>query len=301
MKNILITGGSGLVGKHLTQILEANKNEVAWIGRAKKIPSQRQKYNWNIENGKIDKGWLQNTDTIFHLAGAGVADHRWTDDYKKEIYDSRIKSTQLLFNTIATEEHSVKTLVCASAIGIYGNDCQESTDENAEVKTNFLAKICDDWEKEALKFESLGIRVVIIRVGIVLAKDGGFVKAVSALAKWGLGAAFGNGKMITSWIHINDLCEIFMKAGNDKNMKGAFNAVAPNPVSNKTITKSICKALNRPLILPNVPSFMLKLALGEMASMILANQNISSKKIEKTGYNFAFSQVEEAITDVIKQ
>lgn len=301
MKNILITGGSGLVGKHLTQILEANNNEVAWIGRAKKEISSHQKYNWDVEKKTTDKGWLKVADTIIHLAGAGVADHRWTDDYKKEIYDSRIKSTQLLFNTLAKENHSVKTLVCASAIGIYGNNCPEITDENAPAKTNFLAKVCDDWEKEALKFESLGIRVVIIRVGIVLAKDGGFVKAVAAPAKWGLGAAFGNGKMMTSWIHIDDLCGIFMKGGNDINMSGAYNAVAPNPVSNERITKAICKALHRPFFLPNVPAFMLKLALGEMASMILANQNISSKKIEKTGYKFAFSQVEEAITDVIKQ
>ena len=300
MKNVLITGGSGLVGKHLTQILEENKSEVSWIGRPKKVRPYHQKYNWNVENGSIDKGWLQCTDTIIHLAGAGVADHNWTDSYKKEIYESRIKSTKLLHDTLANNEHSVKTLVCASAIGIYGNNCVESTDETFPAQTNFLAKVCDDWEKEAYKFELLGIRAVIIRVGIVLAKEGGFVKAVAAPAKWGLGAAFGNGKMMTSWIHINDLCGIFMKAGNDTNMKGAFNAVAPNPVSNKAITKAICKALHRPLILPNVPSLMLKLGLGEMASMILANQNISSKKIEKTGFVFRFNQVEEAITDVIK-
>ncbi len=300
MKNVLITGGSGLVGKHLTRILESNKSEVSWVGRSKKERPTLQKYNWDVENGKIDKGWLQYTDTIIHLAGAGVADHKWTDSYKKEIYDSRIKSTKLLHDTLTNNKHSVKTLVCASAIGIYGNDCPESTDETFPAQSNFLAKVCDDWEKEALKFESLGIRVVIIRVGIVLAKEGGFVKAVSAPAKWGLGAAFGNGKMLTSWIHINDLCGIFMKAGNDINMKGAYNAVAPNPVSNKEITKAICKALHRPYFLPNVPSFILKLALGEMASMILANQNISSKKIEKAGYKFAFKHVEEALTDVIK-
>ena len=301
MKNILITGGSGLVGKHLTKILEAHKNEVTWIGRAKRESNFRQKYNWDLEKGSIDRGWLQHTDTIIHLAGAGVADHKWTGAYKKEIYDSRIKSTQLLFNTLAKEEHSVKTLVCASAIGIYGNDCPERTDENAPAKNNFLAQVCDDWEKEARKFESLGIRVVIIRVGIVLAKEGGFVKAVATPAKWGLGAALGNGKMTTSWIHIDDLCGIFIKVGNDINMKGAYNAVAPNPVSNKQICKAISKALHRPFFLPNVPSFVLKLALGEMASMILANQNISSKKIEKAGYIFRFDKVEEAIADVIKQ
>lgn len=299
MKNLLITGGSGLVGKHLSQILEASKIDVSWIGRAKSERPVHQKYNWDVNNGQIDIGWLQNTDTIIHLAGAGVADRKWTELYKKEIYDSRIKSTQLLFNTLANNEHSVKTLVCASAIGIYGNNCPNSTDENAHAQSNFLAKVCDDWEKEALKFESLGIRVVIIRVGIVLAKEGGFVKAVAAPAKWGLGAAFGNGKMMTSWIHIKDLCGIFIKAGNDINMSGAYNAVAPNPVSNEEITKAICKALHRPFFLPNVPAFMLKLGLGEMASMILANQNISSKKIEKAGYLFAFNQVEEALADVI--
>ena len=300
MKNVLITGGSGLVGKHLTRNLEGNKIDVSWVGRAKKEKPIHQKYNWDVEKGTIDKGWLKDTDTIIHLAGAGVADHKWTDSYKKEIYESRIKSTKLLRETLANNEHSVKTLVCASAIGIYGNECPESTNENTPVQSNFLAKVCDDWEKEALKFESLGIRVVIIRVGIVLAKEGGFVKAVAAPAKWGLGAAFSNGKMMTSWIHIADLCGIFMKAGNDINMKGAYNAVAPNPVSNKQITKAICKALHRPLFLPNVPAFILKLALGEMASMILANQNISSKKIEMAGFVFTFNQVEEAVADVIK-
>jgi uncharacterized protein (TIGR01777 family) len=300
MKNILITGGSGLVGKQLTRILEKNKSEVSWIGRSKKERPDHQKYNWDVENGNIDKGWLQCTDTIIHLAGAGVADHKWSDSYKKEIYESRIKSTKLLHDTLSNNDHSVKTLVCASAIGIYGNNCLESTDETFPAQTNFLAKVCNDWEKEAHKFELLGIRVVIIRVGIVLAKEGGFIKAVAAPTKWGLGAAFGNGKMMTSWIHINDLCGIFMKAGNDRNMKGAYNAVAPNPVSNKQITKVICQAMHRPYFLPNVPAIILKLALGEMASMILANQNISSKKIEKAGYAFAFNHIEEAVRDVIK-
>lgn len=301
MKNILITGGSGLVGKHLTQVLEANKMNVSWIGRSKSKKTTYRKYNWDLETMSIDRGWLQNTDTIFHLAGAGVVDNKWTESYKQEIYDSRIKSTQLLFNTLSKEENSIKTLICASAIGIYGNDCPESTDETAPAQNNFLAKVCDDWEKEARKFESLGVRVVIIRVGIVLAKEGGFVKAVASPAKWGLGAAFGNGKLMTSWIHINDLCGIFMKAGNDIQMSGAYNAIAPNPVSNKQITKAICHALHRPFFLPNIPAFILKLTLGEMASMILANQNISSKKIEKAGYIFRFDKVEEAITDVINQ
>lgn len=299
MKNILVTGGSGLVGKQLTRILEENKSEVSWIGRSKKERPHHQKYNWDVENGSIETGWLQNTDTIIHLAGAGVADHKWSDSYKKEIYESRIRSTKLLHDTLSNNNHSVKTLVCASAIGIYGNNCPKSTDETFPAQSNFLAKVCDDWEKEAIKFELLGIRVVIIRVGIVLAKEGGFIKAISAPAKWGLGAAFGNGKMITSWIHINDLCGIFMKAGNDPNMRGSYNAVAPNPVSNKQITKAICHAIHRPYLLPNIPAFLLKLALGEMASMILANQNISSKKIVKAGYTFVFNHVEEAITDVI--
>jgi len=299
MKRYIISGGTGLVGKRLSELLIDGGDSISLLSRDNQS-NLTKKYVWDIEKSEIDLAWLNETDTLIHLAGAGVADKKWTASYKKEIYDSRINSTKLLFESLKNNPHTVKTIVTASAIGIYGNDLNGIVDESSPSANTFLAKVCKDWEKEVLKFETLGIRVVILRTGIVLSKNGGFISEISKPIKLFLGSVFGNGKQVMSWIHIDDLCRMYIKAAEDENRKGIFNAVAPNPVSNSEITKKMASRLHRILILPNIPVFVLKLIFGEMAGMLLSNQNISCKKIISSGFDFKYSSIDSALEDLIE-
>lgn len=296
MKKYIISGGSGLIGKRLSEMLREKGNTVSVLSRGNGLKNHK----WDIEKAEIDKSWLSETDIIIHLAGAGVADKKWTPSYKNEIYNSRINSTKLLFETLKNNPHSIKTIVAASAIGIYGNDLNAIADESSSSANTFLAKVCKDWEKEVLKFETLGIRVVILRTGIVLSKNGGFISEISKPIKLYVGSALGNGKQAQSWIHIDDLCSIYIKAAEDENMKGIYNAVSKKPVSNNELTKKVALRLHKPLLLPNIPKFVLKLLFGEMTEMLLADQNISCKKILSTGFTFKFNDIDSALNDIIR-
>lgn len=299
MTNILISGGTGLVGSALSRLLSNAGYTVAHLSR-NPAKSSYKAFKWDIENNYIDKEALQFADAIINLAGAGVADKKWTDAYKKEIYNSRINSVKLLHQALSLEKnHKVKTFISASAIGIYGMHVPEPTFENAPHGTNFLAKVCTDWELEVEKIKALGIRTAIIRIGIVLSKHGGFIPAIVKPAKFGFGAALGNGNMLTSWIHINDLCQMFKFVLENNQIEGVYNGVAPNIVTNKVMVKAICNAINRPMILPPIPAFALKLILGEMADMILSSQNISCKKIIDSGFEFSFTQAVDAVNDLL--
>ncbi|MFN4082608.1 MAG: TIGR01777 family oxidoreductase [Bacteroidia bacterium] len=300
MTNVLITGGTGLVGSKLSKMLTNSGYQVFHLTR-NPAKSQYKSYKINVDKNQIDTDWLNEIDYIINLAGAGVADKKWTDSYKQEIYDSRIKLTRIIADLLRQKPNKVKAFISASAIGIYGIHSFEPTLEDTPAAENFLAKVCTDWEYEANKISEAGIRVAILRIGIVLDKNGGFIKAVSTPAKFGLGAALGSGKMITSWIHIEDLCRMFIYAIENQHIQGAYNAVAPNPATNKELTKYICKALNKPFLMPNVPAFALKLAMGEMADMVLSSQNISSKKICDAGFKFKFTNAENAIMDLLNK
>ncbi|MES2725573.1 MAG: TIGR01777 family oxidoreductase [Bacteroidota bacterium] len=295
----LITGGSGLIGKRITQEMLLKNNRVNWLSSSHKQQNGVESFHWDIKANKINTDCFNGVDAIIHLAGAGVTDHNWTPAYKKEMIDSRILSTRLLFNSLKDLPQKPKVIVSASAIGIYGNITEDLTLENAPAGDIFLAKLTQQWEEEVDRFEQLGIRVVKLRIGIVLAAEGGFLKKVAAPAKWGLGAALGNGKMITSWIHANDLVNMFLFAAHHENINGAYNAVATHPVSNYEITKQIAKALHKPFFMPNVPAFALRLVFGEMASIILSSQNISSQKITNAGFTFQFNEIEPAINHLL--
>lgn len=297
----LITGGSGLIGSAITKLLLEKNEDVNWLTSSKKNKIGVKSFNWNIYTNQIDENCFQDVDVIIHLAGAGIADKKWTVNRKKELIDSRIKSTQLLFETLNLRQNKPKSIICASAIGIYKNQNDDLLNEASEIGTDFLANLTNQWENEVNKFENIGIRVVKIRTGIVLSKEGGYLKSVAAPAKYGLAAALGNGKMITSWIHITDMAQLFLFAAKKEKMQGVYNAVAPNPVTNYEMTKQIAKALNRPYFLPNIPAFILKLVFGEMASVIFMSQNISSKKTEKTGFKFEYLKIKEALENIYKK
>lgn len=294
----LITGGSGLVGSVITEKILQENAEVNWLTTSKKENKGVNSFNWNIYKNQIDTNCFEGVNTIIHLAGAGVADKKWSTARKKELVESRILSSQLLFDSLKKLKNKPQTIVSASAIGIYKNQGDELLNEESEKGSDFLADLTKQWEKVVDQFESIGIRVVKIRIGIVLSEKGGYLKSVAAPAKFGLAAALGNGKMITSWIHISDLANLFLFAANHENLNGVYNAVAPNPVTNSEMTSQIAKALHRPYFLPNIPAFLLKIAFGEMAAVILMSQNISSKKAVGAGFKFEFNHVQEALENI---
>jgi uncharacterized protein (TIGR01777 family) len=296
----LITGGSGLIGNEITKLLLKKNEDVNWLTSSQKNKTGLNSFSWNINKNQLDENCFQDVDVIIHLAGAGIADKKWTVNRKKELIDSRIKSTKLLFETLNLRQNKPKSIICASAIGIYKNQNDQLLNEESEIGNDFLANLTNEWENEVNKFETLGIRVVKIRTGIVLSKEGGYLKSVAAPAKYGLATALGNGKMITSWIHISDMAHLFLFASKNEKMKGVYNGVAPNPVTNYEMTKQIAKALNRPFLLPNIPAFLLKIAFGEMAAVILMSQNISSEKIEKANFKFEFEDIKDALENIYK-
>ncbi len=300
MLKILIAGGSGFVGRQLSQMLIQNGYEVAWLTRGKSNQNQIKTFNWDIKTGFIDTKAFAFADVIVNLAGAGVADKKWTKAYKQELFDSRIKATKLIAHALQKNSHQVKAYLAASAIGIYGNTTSLNAKEDETPATNYLAQLCTDWEASTQSIAKLGIRTATVRVGVVLGLEGGFVKQVSALTNYYLGAALGSGKQYTSWIHLNDLCRMFIWLIEHENLTGIYNGVAPNPISNKTLTKLLAKQLHKPIILPNAPAFMLNLIFGEMASMLLASQHVSAQKIIATGFNFKFDTAENALANLFE-
>ena len=299
MNKILITGGTGLVGSNLTKNLENLGFEVAFLSRNPKKGKHKMFY-WNPASGEMDPAAIQDTEAIIHLAGAGVADKRWTNSYKKEILESRTLSTQLLYQTLQNTTHQVTSFIGASAVGIYGPHPIGIMHEDSNKASNFLAEVCKQWEAESLKIAQLGIRTCLVRIGIVLAKEGGFVKEISQLAKFGLAAPLGSKSLITPWIHITDLSMLFIHLLNNKQITGIFNGVAPNNATNGLLTHAICKAMHKPQLLPPVPTFALHLLMGEMAEMLLSSQKVSANKIKDTGFVFQFEEANSAIENILK-
>ena len=300
-KKILITGASGLVGNRLTELFLQKGYQVSHLGRSKKegkVPS----FVWDIDKGTIDPQALAGVDVIIHLAGAGVAEKRWTGSRKKEILDSRIKSSALLFNTLKNEKHSVAAVVSASAIGYYGFGLKDEifTEEN-QAGSDFLARVTQQWEEEVEKISSLAMRVVKLRIGIVLSNKGGALMEMVKPIKLGAGAALGTGKQYLTWIHLDDLCEMFIKAATDRTMIGSYNAVGPEWVTNIKITKAIANVLKKPLWLPPIPGFVLRIILGEMADIVLNGSKISSDKIQKTGFEFQYTKLEDALKNLLSK
>jgi len=299
-KNILITGASGLVGSRLTEMFLQKGYQVTHLGRAKKSGKVKS-YVWNVENGEIDSEALMNADAIIHLAGAGVADKRWSDKRKKEILESRTKSSALLYNALKSNQHQVKAFISASAIGYYGFCLDERifTEDNAP-GTDYLAQVTKLWEAEVDKISSIPIRVVKLRTGVVLSEHGGALTEIARPIRFGVGSPLGTGKQYVSWIHIDDLCAMYIKAVEDEKMRGAYNAVF-DWVTNKLLTQSIAKVLHRPLWLPPVPVFVMNVIVGEMAAIVLNGSKISSEKIRKAGYNFKYDNLEAALEESLKR
>lgn len=297
-KKILITGPSGLIGTRLTEQLLQKGYQVWHLSRTKKkgIPS----FTWDVEKGIMDTKALEGVDAIVHLAGAAIADKRWTKKRKEEILQSRVKSSALLYKTLASTSHQVKTVVSASAIGYYGfgTGAEIFTEDNQPGK-DYMAQVVHQWEQAVDRLASLKIRVVKLRIGLVLSNQGGALVQMSKPVKWGVGAPLGKGKQFLSWIHIDDVCAMFIKGIEDRAVHGAYNAVSGYWATNREFTTLLAKILKRPILVPPVSEFIMKLILGEMAVLVLNGSQVSAEKIKATGFNFTFSNLEDALRNLL--
>ena len=295
-KKVLITGGTGLIGSRLSAHLHKRGYEVALLSRAKETDAPYQTFTWDIPRKQVEEGAFTNLYAVIHLAGANVADKRWTSNRKELLIKSRTESIALLAEQLRKEQQKPSVFLGVSAIGYYGIDSGKTLlDEAAPPGDDFLAGVVRKWEAAYSPIESLGIRTALIRVGIVLSKDGGALAELASPIRWGFGAPLGSGDQWMSWIHIDDVCRIFVHLLENETCHGIYNGVAPEPVTNRTLTRLAAKALKRPLWLPNVPAFALRLALGELAQVVLGSNRVSCGKLLRSGFEFEHSHAPEAI------
>lgn len=299
--NILITGGTGLIGNQLTELLERKGHRVNILTRSE-TNIAKHLYHWDLKSGFVEKAALENIQAVIHLAGAGIVDEKWTDDRKQEIINSRIRPLEVLEKAFTAVGELPKTIVSASAIGIYGFDTgeQKLTEESTKSE-EYIGKVVQEWENAIDLFaQKLKIRCVKLRIGIVLDKNGGALPQMALPVKLFVGSPLGSGKQWISWIHSADLCEMFAEAVENPVYDGVYNAVAPNPVTNSVFTKTLGQVLKKPIWAPNVPAFALKLILGERAQLVLGGNRVSSEKISNIGYQFHFKDLKEALINNYK-
>ncbi|KQS32863.1 TIGR01777 family oxidoreductase [Dyadobacter sp. Leaf189] len=300
-KKVLITGGSGLIGRRLTQLLLAKGYEVAYLSRSKKAIPSVKVFQWDISKNYIEEGALENTHFLIHLAGTGVAEKRWTDEQKKLIISSRVDTIHLIAEKL--KEKNIRPAAFASASGssYYGEDSGDvKNTEDFPPGNDFLSYVTIEWEKAADKITELGIRTVKLRTGIVLSNEGGALKQIAAPARFGFGAPLGSGKQWISWIHVDDLCNMYIEALENENWQGAYNAIT-DAVTNEEFTKVICKVLNKPQWAPHVPAFALRLVFGEMANVVLGSSYLISKRIkEETDFKYQYPDLRGSLEEILK-
>ncbi|RYE23005.1 MAG: TIGR01777 family protein [Sphingobacteriales bacterium] len=296
-KKILITGGTGLLGTQLTKLLLDKGYKVSHLSRGPGTNPNVETYLWDIDKGVIDERAINGIDIIVHLAGAGIADERWTDERKKLIIDSRTKSIALVYDLLKKKNHQVQKVVSASGIGYYSDRGDELMTEEYVPAHDFLGRCCIEWEAAVDEGKNLGLQVVKFRTGVVLDKNGGALPKLSLPVKFGVGAALGSGKQWTSWIHHDDVKAMYLY-GIEHDLEGAYNMVAPNPVTNDQLNKAVARQLHRPVWMPNVPAFALKLFLGEMSTLVLGSTKTSAQKIMDAGFIFKYTSADTALMDI---
>ena len=303
MQTVLITGGTGLIGKAITTLLTDKGYHVILLTR--KAPKEKSDAPnidfalWDIKKRTIDISALQKADHVIHLAGAGVVDKKWTAAYKKEILESRTESSKLLITTLKNNSNKVKTIVSASAIGWYGEDAVKDGKvfvETDAAATGFLGETCRLWEQSISQFEAPGKRLVKLRTGIVLSNNGGALAAFKKPIMFGVAGILGNGKQVVSWIHIDDLCRMYIVAIENDLLSGVYNAVAPEPVTNKTLTIELANNMKGKFYIPlHVPVFILKIMLGERSLEVLRSTTVSCAKVQQTGFTFLYPTIKTAL------
>jgi len=297
-KHILITGGSGLIGKALTAALLELGYNVSHLSRKPGNDPQVKTYLWNIGKNEIDEHCIDEVDTVLHLAGAGIADKKWTAKRKKEIIESRTKSIELIYRVIKSRPNKVSAVISASATGYYSDRGDELLTEDSPPNSDFMAKCCIAWEQAVDEGKALSLRIVKLRTGVVLDKKGGALKLMAMPVKFGVGAPLGKGKQWIPWIHWQDVVDLYLYSIENIHLSGVYNMVAPNPVTNKQLMKAIAKQLFRPLWPVKVPSFVFKLLLGEMSVIILGSTRVSARKIENEGFVFKYPELTGALKEI---
>lgn len=299
MRSVLIAGGTGLIGTQLSKLLSEQGFEVRHLSRDPRPDALYPSYAWDVDKGTIDAKALENIDYIINLAGAGVADKPWTQVRKRLIIDSRVKSNQLLKRQIQAMPEKPKAFISSAAVGYYGdNPSEQWVNEDAAPGKGFLPESCIAWEASIRSLSEMGLRIIGLRVGIVLSTNGGALPKLLEPMKFGAAPYFGTGQTWYPWIHIDDLCRMFLFALQDEDMQGFFNAVAPNPVRNRELIKTASKIFARRAINIPAPAFALRVVLGELADAILTGVRASSAKIQKEGFDFEYPQLEGALQNL---
>ena len=300
-QRVLITGGTGLIGKHLTKLLLEKGYHVSFLSRNTEEIEGVKVYKWDVKEGYIEPGALADIDYLIHLAGAGVADERWSEERKKLIVESRTRTIELIAKKLNETGTRPKAFVSASGSSYYGEDTGNRHHiEETPPGNDFLSGVTVAWEKAADSIAALGIRTVKLRTGIVLTKEGGALQKMAQPARFGFGATLGSGNQWVSWIHVDDICRMYLEAMENESWVGPYNAVTANPVTNEELTKHICKVLNRPQWLPNVPSFALRMVFGEMANVVLGSNYVVNWRIAKeTDFKYEFPKLGMALEQIL--
>lgn len=297
---VLITGAGGMIAKELAKKI-GQDYEIRFLTRHRK---QENEYEWDIKKGTVDETAFDNVSHIIHLAGANISEKRWTPERKRELISSRVDSAELLRTTLRKNKIKLRSFISASGINFYGTKTSEKIDVETDPPGNdFLSEVVVLWERAAddFKEQELAERVVKIRTAVVLSEKDGALKKMVPPVQYYIGSPLGSGKQYMPWIHIEDICSIYEFALKNSTIEGAYNAVSPQHATNKELTKKIAKVLGKPLWMPNVPGFVLKLIFGELASVILEGSRASSEKILNAGFHFKFPDLEKALRDLLKK
>lgn len=299
-KTVVITGGTGLIGSRLIELLDPAIYSVRiYTRKPKKSYRNVSYYEWNPSEGKMDPEGLKGCDHIISLAGAGIADKKWSDARKKIIIDSRVQGNHLIKKTLELINHRPTSIVAGSAIGIYGNRADEKLTEESEIgKPEFLVESTSLWEQALNKLSDNTDQFSIIRIGIVLSTKGGALEKMMIPMRFGISGFFGSGKQYYSWIHIDDVCKMLIKGMEDRNWSGVYNGVAPNPLTLRQMAKEIKNMFLPIAIAAPVPEFLLRIAMGEMTNMLTNSTRVIPKRAEAQGFEYSFTEVKKAVMDL---
>jgi hypothetical protein len=301
VSTVLITGGTGLIGRHLTTLLLRNGYNVSVLSRNETYYEKVRSFRWDPEKQTMNSTAVDGVDYVVHLAGANIGEKRWTRSRKEEIIKSRTASAKLLYGVIKDKGIPLKAFISASGISYYGTETTEKIfTEDDPPGNDFLSEVCRQWEDAADIFEALGVRTVKIRTAIVLEKNDSALASLMKPAKFGFLVQTGSGKQYMPYIHINDLCNIYLKAMEDASMTGVYNATAPDHVTHRDFVKALGEVMKKPVFPIPVPEFILKIIFGEMSELVLRGSRISSRKITDAGYKFMYSDLKEALEDIIR-
>ncbi|MBK7501129.1 MAG: TIGR01777 family protein [Ignavibacteriales bacterium] len=302
-KRIVVTGATGLIGRKLVRaLIQRGDNVIVFSRDAEKaksfFPKAMESVEWNYQHPEQWKYKIERTDAVVHLAGVNLFVKRWNDEFKRVVLESRELSTKNLVEAIKSCTNKPEVFVSASGIGYYG-DCGETMlNENSAKGNDFLADVCEVWENESVNVEESGVRSVQIRTGIVLTAEDGALKQMLLPFKLFIGGHLGNGKQWASWLHIDDIVEIYLHAIDNSSLTGSLNASSPNPMRMKEFAQTLARVLHRPSLFP-VPKFILRLVVGEASEVVLASQRIDVKKLVESGYKFKFEILEDALRDLL--